>query len=554
MLSGKKFLLIDDCNTAISLMRSMLNMSGISNDNIDSTMDSMKAIRLLANHSYDIVICDYNMRHHIDGGLIFDEVIQRKLLPSDGVFICVTGDNTQQVVSHFIELEPDDYLIKPFSAAIFIERIEMVTRRKSALYPLLLALDNKDYRTAIGLCKRYRDELPKYKGYIDRINGDCLLRSEQHEEARQFYEEACKNNDHLWPRIGFGQALKGLGKLKEAEAVFEEILAKHPKQPLARKHLAGCLIEGDRIPEALEQFKLLHKVNSANPMRELIIANLYAALQQHEKAAIGYQRFTAKVTGTNRYSSGAAGNVAVSLMLASLYTSNNDEHTDLLKEARHNLHEHNSNIETEKERYESEVSGLTSVAILACLHGEIEDCFSIVNRIDLQKKPVDDYYTALNVARLYGFCGMPDKYEQTMQTARKLCARADDAILIQSQVKLMEACHAEINHRLKEGSALVEKAFELRSNNQAREAIEYAYRAFHMVPYHYKLCFLILELTALATPSFLKASEIKEIISSCNWVFQNDTRPDGDQLERAKELYRVALARVEKMAKAPAMA
>lgn len=547
MITGKKFLLIDDSNTAIAIMRSMLNASGISNDNIDSTMDSQKAIRLLATHSYDIVVCDYNMRHHIDGALIFDEVKTRKLMQSDGVFICVTGDNSQQVVSHFIELEPDDYLIKPFSAAIFVERIEMVLNRKSAIFALLMAVDNKEYETAIDLCNRYRTTYPEYVGYIDRIHGDCLLRAERHNEAKKFYAEACKNYDHLWPKVGFGQALKGLGELEKAEAVFREILQKHPKQPIVRKHLAGCLIAGDRIPEALDQFNLLHKVNPANPMRELIIANLYAVAQQHDKAAIGYQRFITKVKGTSRFSYGININVPVSLMLASIYTDDNTTHEELVNEARHVIYDQHGHEDSEQEQYKNELSTMVGVAILACLHGEIEDCFKIVSKINIEEKPVDDYYTVLNIARVYGFCGMPEQYEHTMQIARKLCVNADDDILIQSQIKLLEACHVEINQRLKEGGELVDKAFEKRSNNQATAAIEDAYRAFHMVPFHYQLCYLILELTALATPSFMSPTVIKGIISSCDWVIRNDTRPSEAEVKRAAELYKLALVRVEKI-------
>ncbi|UTV26694.1 tetratricopeptide repeat-containing response regulator [Photobacterium atrarenae] len=550
MLKGKKFLLIDDSNTAITLMRSMLNSYGVTNDYIDSTTDSQKAIRVLASHSYDVVICDYNMRHNIDGGLIFDEAKRRQLLPSDGVFICVTGDNTQQVVSHFIELEPDDYLVKPFSASTFFERIERVAERKSAIYPLLLAVDNKEYQTAIGLCKRYKLSYPDYGGYIDRIHGDCLLRSERHMEAKRFYEEACQHTDHLWPRVGYGQALKELGQLKEAEAVFQEILDKYPKQPLARKHLAGCLMVSDRVPEALEQFNILHKVNSANPLRELIIANLYASLQQHKKAAIGYQRYISKVAGTSRYSHGVDLNISVSLMLASLYTENVAEHTELVKEARHNINEQRIVGESEEERLESEISALAGVAIFACLHGDIENCFTIVNKVNSLDKPLTDYYTVLNIARLYGFCGMPDKYEKTMQLARNLCALSDDDALIQSQVKLLEACHAEINQRLTRGNKLVEQAFEKRKNNQAIEAIEDAYRAFHMVPFHYRLCFLILELTALATPSFLTSKEVEAVIYSCHWVLQNDTRPTAEEVKKADELYRVAMQRVGNMPRA----
>ncbi|MGF1684667.1 response regulator [Photobacterium minamisatsumaniensis] len=544
MISDKKFLLIDDSSTAISIMRSILNTSGVSNEKIDSTMDSLKAIRLLTQHKYDIVLCDYNMGHHIDGGLIFDEVKQRKLLANDGVFICVTGDNTRQVVTHFIELEPDDYLIKPFSTAVFIERIKSVLKRKSALYSLLLAVDNKEYDIAIEHCIQFHALYPQYRAYIDRIHGDCLLRANRHNEAKLFYAEACKNYEHIWPQIGLGQALQGLGELKSAEATFQNILAKHPKQPLARKYLASCMMTTNRIPEALAQFELLHQVNSANPLRELIIANLYATLQCHKEAAICYQRFTNKVIGTSRFSYGVNVNTSVSLMLASIYADERKVAEELLNEASHSLHDQHSHKELDQANYEREISTMISLAILACIHGEIEDCFTIVSKINLDERPSNDFYTVLNVARIYGFCGMPMQYEHTMQIAKKLCAASDDDVLVQSQIKLLEACHTEVNTRLKTGGELVERAFCMRENNKAKDAIKDAYRAFHMVPYHYKLCFLILELTALATPSFLKPAEVKCVITSCHWVIIHDTRPSKEDMKRADDLYTVALTRI----------
>ena len=77
VINKKRFLVIDDSVVTISLMRWILNGAGITNELIDSTTDSLKAIRLLSQHRYDVVICDYNMNHHIDGALIFDEARQR---------------------------------------------------------------------------------------------------------------------------------------------------------------------------------------------------------------------------------------------------------------------------------------------------------------------------------------------------------------------------------------------------------------------------------------------------------------------------------------------
>ncbi|MGF1760498.1 response regulator [Photobacterium sagamiensis] len=544
MLKNKKYLIIDDSHMAISLMRSMLNNAHITNDYIDSTMDSLKAIRLLANHKYDVVLCDYNMRHHIDGGLIFDEVKQRKLIRGDAVFLCVTGDNTQQVVTHFIELELDDFLLKPFRFYEFIERIEKVIMRKTAISELLLAIDKKDYQSALDLCDSYREPYPQYLGYINRIYGDCLLRLKRHNDARLFYEQACKNTDHVWPQIGLGQALQGLGELRKAENIFQKILAKHPKQPIARRSLAHCKMVSDEIPQALEQFNLLHKVNPANPLRELIIANLYAATQDHEKAALGYQRFITKVTGTSRYSSGVSVNIPVSLLLSSLYTDGNKDRADLVNEARHHIYELTAEVEKAAIEPDVELSSLTGFGILACLEGDIQNCFIIASKIETDSSEVMDFYTVLNMARLYGFCGMPELYEKAMLQARKLCGQTDDDVLMLSQVKLLDGCQEEIHQRLRRGKQLTETALEHRLNNRANQAMEDAYKAFTMVPFHFQPCQLILELTALATPSKLSLTEVRDILESCYWVYCNDNRPSYDEKKRANELFNLAMARV----------
>ena len=142
MIFNKKILIIDDSQVFISLLKSMLIRFGFKNENIDSTTESEKALRILNRNNFDIVFCDYNMNHNIDGALILDEVKTRGMLESSSVFICLTGDNSLSVITYFIELEPDDYLIKPFKANDLIERLKKIVKRKEALYYLIDLVDS----------------------------------------------------------------------------------------------------------------------------------------------------------------------------------------------------------------------------------------------------------------------------------------------------------------------------------------------------------------------------------------------------------------------------
>ncbi|WP_242065967.1 response regulator [Moritella sp. F3] len=545
MINKKRFLVIDDSVVTISLMRWILNGAGIANELIDSTTDSLKAIRLLSQHRYDVVICDYNMNHHIDGALIFDEAKQRKLIASETVFICVTGDCTLSVVTHFIELEPDDYLLKPFCAKDFIHRIELVLARKAIIAPLLSGMENQDYQPVLSLCEQFRHSHPEYVTYINRIYGDCLLRLKRHDEALFFYRKSCAETNSVWSEIGLGQTYQSLGDLDKAEDIFNKILSKHPRQPVARQSLANCMMVRDKLPDAIREFNKVHKINPANPHRELILANLYTALQQHSKAAAGFQRFITKVESTSRYSYGVAMNTYVSLLLASLYTDSSKEHAELLSQAQYKLHGYSVNTEDDSA---AEFNLLVGLGILAYINGDIKNALIVIHKIKENKQVTADFYTELNIARLFGLCGIPELYEKSVGRAQGLCKETNDDILMLSQIKMLEGAKSEVQQRLQEGRELTDKAQEKRQENAANLAIKYAYKAFQRVPFNYNNCRLIIELTALATPSESQSEtsihERETILKSCDWIYENDNRPTTEEKRCTHELFHLALGKI----------
>jgi len=549
MANKKRYLIIDDCATSISLVRWILNNLGISNNYIDSTTDSLKSIRLLAQHNYDVVICDYNMNHHIDGGLILDEIKRRKLLTHDAVFICMTGDSTESVVTHFIELEPDDFLLKPFRSIEFVLRIQAAEKRKIVIAPVLAAIDKKDYQEALRLCTKLKAEHSPYLSYIDRIYGDCLLRLKRHNEALEFYEKSCENSYNTWAEIGLGQTYQALGDLGKAEDIFKQILTKHPKQPLARQHLANCMIISDRLPDAIAEFNIAHKINPANPHRELVIANLYTALSKHDKATVGFQRFITKVMDTSRYSHGIAMNVSISSLLSSLYIEDVQQQDDLVNLAKHKIYELNEIAQKCNTDPDMAFNILPALGILSYVSGDIKNALAVAYEIHHKNNQVVDFYTEINIARLYGLCGIPDFYDESILRAQYLCKGTDDDILMLSQIKMLDGTQKEIQQRLEEGKQLSEKALLQRKNNDANRAIKNAYKAFYCIPFHYNNCKLIIELAALSTPppsqSAIDIHKNESILKSCYWIYENDNRPSTEEKRHNYELFELAMSKLE---------
>ena len=520
-----KFLIIDDSRTYIELIRSSLINSGVCHKDITGCIDSQRALHLLEFEQYDVVLCDYNMSNNIDGGLIFEEIKRNNMMKTDGVFICMTGDNSKQVVTHFIELEPDDYLLKPFSIENLLKRLNKIYNRKKALQPLLQAVDEKKYQHAIDLCQSLREEHSKYLNFINRIYGDCLLRLKRHQEAKEFYQAECQNTDNDWPMIGFGNALEGLGELEQAEDIFQAVLAKSPCNPIARSCLARHMMHKNELHEALIQFDLIHKINPANPIRELVIANLYGALLCYDKAHINYDRFCLKVNGTTLYNDSIAVQISLSLMLAS------NVNFETARQHLCGLHMGSLKATTS----DIKTSILAGLAILAYLKGEMKECYTIAGQVDM-KMSGDNFYCAFIVACMYGFCGMPKAYEEAIDIAKKACEKTSNEILMISQFKLLEGYQQEISKRINTGREFYESASQHFQNKELDEGFQVACKAFSMVPYYDKLCFLILEFTAVKRPERLDTHQINTIILSCYWVFCHDSRPTPTQKQMAQKL------------------
>ncbi|BDY05917.1 response regulator [Ferrimonas sp. YFM] len=538
MLTQKRYLIIDDSTTFVALARSILLDAGVGNDNIHSTLDSLKAFRLLVQHQFDVVLCDYNMGSNIDGGLILDEIRQRRLLSPQGVFFCITGDSSKEVVTHFIEMEPDDYLTKPFRYQDLIERLKVAIKRKEALYPLLQALENRAWQTVVDLTDHYLDRHPEFAQYLHRVHGDCLLRMRRHQDALEFYREQAQLTEQCWPIIGMGQALQGLGELEAAEQMFARALANDPANPVAQRTLAACILAKDDYPRALKQFQELHQLSPANPLRMLVIANLFAILGQQDNAAIHYEKYIDKVKDTNRYTLGLHIHTYLCLLFATYRCDNPKRRQLLLNEARHRLTGLAQRSEEQEEDHSPHPGFQLAAGLFAMLEGKVELGFHSAAKLTDRLDELE-FHLLLDAARLFGLCGLPREYRRCLEQARQCCESVDDDTVMLSQVKLLMAVKTETEERLQEGSRLAESAQLLRQRPQA--ALEQAVSAFASVPFLPALSLLLLELLGSESPSWMEPAQRQTMLDGCLWLYQHDSRTTAEQKSQATRLYQKAL-------------
>ncbi|HIH0843702.1 TPA: response regulator, partial [Vibrio cholerae] len=137
--SSNEVLIVDDSTIVLSSLNLMLKNIGFNDNNIKFTSNPKTVAALCKRYDFDIIICDYNFGNNLNGRQVFEELKHYKLIKNKTIFIIITGDSSVQTVRAVIELEPDEYLLKPFNLNDLKLRINNSMRRKIVLNNLVEA-------------------------------------------------------------------------------------------------------------------------------------------------------------------------------------------------------------------------------------------------------------------------------------------------------------------------------------------------------------------------------------------------------------------------------
>jgi CheY-like chemotaxis protein len=87
---------------------------------------------------YHIVFIDYNQETGKNDRQQLEDLRQVGLQDAESICMLVNGKNTVSMVIR--ELEPDDYLLKPFSQSVLRTRLQRIQQKKQCLYAVYLAM------------------------------------------------------------------------------------------------------------------------------------------------------------------------------------------------------------------------------------------------------------------------------------------------------------------------------------------------------------------------------------------------------------------------------
>lgn len=242
--SDKRVLIVDDHAGMRSSLRAILSAFGVVYSEMAGTAND--AIRRLQTKSYDIIICDYFLGDGSDGQQLLEQLRHNKLIKLQTVFVMVTAERAYERVVSAVELAPDDYLIKPFTAEVLRTRLERVLQKKQAFAPIHELIEQGRTADAIVVCSQAVAQNGKYTIDLLRLLAELYVTQGDFEEAEKIYQRVMEMRAIPWARMGLARMLHFQGKDEEAESLLEVVVQEAPEYMAAYDLLAKVYDANDK--------------------------------------------------------------------------------------------------------------------------------------------------------------------------------------------------------------------------------------------------------------------------------------------------------------------
>lgn len=256
-LSHLSVLLVDDHYPIRCTIRELLRGLGISTIRECTNGDSAK--RVLDQSPIDLIISDIYMEP--GDGLDLLRFVRSMAFRADVPFIMVTGEDSKDMIIKTTSFGANAYLVKPFQADVFCEKVQ--TLMDSFLSPN-------------DLLKTLRE-------------GDRLLAAQQPDLALEKFRQALAiKPDNNRAQHSEAVAMIKCGKYSEAITCLKENIEVSPNFPKNYKTLSDLYVSQNNIKSAIPVLRKEVELNPLQPERQALLGDLLRKEGKYETAKAHY--------------------------------------------------------------------------------------------------------------------------------------------------------------------------------------------------------------------------------------------------------------------------
>lgn len=248
-LKDKSILIIDDQKSFQKLLKGMLLQLGA--NNIVFYDSGEAALTQFGKETVDIVFIDYNLGQGRNGKQFLEELKYLNKLSRHCISILVTGESTRSIVLSVLEIEPDDYLIKPFSTGMLKSRLIKLSAKKQLFFHADKAINEGDLPLAIEQYLEIAKANPRFLHFCYKKLCQIYFELDRHQEAQSLLDEILANARPSWALTYLAQVLFLSGDYKKSICICDELLGQNRFNIDALDIKAMCLNKLQQSQESL---------------------------------------------------------------------------------------------------------------------------------------------------------------------------------------------------------------------------------------------------------------------------------------------------------------
>jgi DNA-binding NarL/FixJ family response regulator len=235
--------LVVDPNPGIRAnLQNMLNQSGISR--VEYAVNAGTAVKQLARRGYDVILCEYDLGGGAgegqDGQQLLEDLRHHKLIAPWAIFIMLTSEAAHDKVISAAELQPTEYILKPFTADTLNQRIQRALARRTAMLPAYQQIAQGNPQAAIRTCIDATTAKARHAVDFARLRAELHASLKEHEQAEAVYRQLIAARPLGWARLGLARSLFAQGRIAEAIELLEQLVHDNPRLMAAYDLLACC--------------------------------------------------------------------------------------------------------------------------------------------------------------------------------------------------------------------------------------------------------------------------------------------------------------------------
>ncbi|NOI65134.1 hypothetical protein [Vibrio sp. 99-8-1] len=284
-MNEAQVLVISSTIKDISTISIALQSVGVAEHNIQSVHNYKLALRRVKQPAFDIYIMDYDIEEQREE--FYHTAMAEGFLSDLSIKLFVTSD--KKSIYGILDLEPDGYLLRPYSASKMKTKITAIYDEKSKLKTLLENLNGDCKNKMLSSCNLLEIFYPKFYYSIMEKRGKVYEEMGEQEVALNLYESMIKRIDdkanHPWLYARYLNSLIQAKKIKKADSIRKHILANKVRMS---PELYDTMIDLDiclgSIESAQSKAESICALIPCNYDRKEILSTLYLIQGQYEKA------------------------------------------------------------------------------------------------------------------------------------------------------------------------------------------------------------------------------------------------------------------------------